>query len=102
MTNSARILPKTFIDSPLLRTYRMHEIVRNQTLILVNQERQFDSNDQPRSAFSAQMRPSCETIERWAIASPRPTPPVDLFLESSTRKNGSKILLSESVGTPGP
>src|SRR5262249_22821160 len=48
MINSARILPKTFIDSPLIRTYRMHEIVRNQTLIFVNEEGQFDSNNQSR------------------------------------------------------
>ena len=35
-----------------------------------------------------QMRRSCKVIERRAMASPRPTAPVDLLRESSTRKNG--------------
>src|ERR1035438_6298371 len=56
----------------------------------------------PGFTFSAHKRPWCTLTARYAIASPSPTPPVELSRESSTRKKGRKIFSSSSSGTPGP
>jgi hypothetical protein len=39
----------------------------------------------PGFMFRAQIWPRCKSIERWAIARPRPTPPLERLRSFSTR-----------------
>src|ERR1035438_4311691 len=55
----------------------------------------------PGVVFSAQSLPWWRPMAREAMARPRPTPPVAVWRESSTRKKGWKILGRASAGGGG-